>query len=74
MKLLKPSLNRNTFFNEEDNEKKAVAQFVERIAILFEGKAVYDENYKPQNIRVYPILIVSELTMTAPGINYILNQ
>lgn len=71
---IETELKSKYLFNEEDNEKKAVAQLVERIAILFEGKAVYDENYKPQNIRVYPILIVSELAMTAPGINYILNQ
>lgn len=61
-------------FNREDNEKKAVNQLVDRIAILFEGKAGYDKNYKPKNIRIYPILIVSDLSMTTPGINYILNQ
>lgn len=62
------------FFNHEDNEKKAVAQLVERIHVLFSGNAVYDERYNQKNIKAFPILVVSELALTTPGINYLLNQ
>jgi hypothetical protein len=61
-------------YNEADDENKAIAQLAERARILFSGDAVYDEHYEAHKIRIYPILIVSELALTTPGINVIFNQ
>lgn len=64
----------NKYYKEDGRSKKAILQLVERIKILFEGGAKYDENYKKNSIRVYPILLVSEAALMCPGINYILNK
>jgi hypothetical protein len=69
-------LKEKFLFDTSDNGNKAVRQLVERMKILFEksAKSVYDSNYNPKNIRIFPILIVSELMMTTPGMNHILNE
>ncbi|MDF2431538.1 MAG: hypothetical protein JWP44_1169 [Mucilaginibacter sp.] len=67
-------LKEKYLFNTEDEENKAIVQLAERIRILFEGGAVYDPNYRSDKIRVYPILIVSELALTTPGTNVVMNQ
>jgi len=61
-------------YDTKKNDHKAVLQLVDRIEILYSGKAGYDIhcNYK-KRIRVYPILIVSDLSMTTPGVNHLLN-
>lgn len=61
-------------FKEKDTgEPKAIYQLVERIRILMTGEAPYDE-YEKEKVLIYPIILVSELALTAPGINYVLNQ
>lgn len=69
-------LKEKFLFDTSDNGNKAVKQLAERIKILFEksAKSAYDVNYNPKNIRIFPILIVSELMMTTPGMNHILNE
>lgn len=71
---LEAELKSKYLYNAEDDENKAIAQLAERIRILFNGEAAYDEHYRPENIRIYPILIVSELALTTPGVNYVFNQ
>lgn len=71
---LEAELKSKYLYNAADDENKAIAQLAERIRILINGDAVYDEQYKPENIRVYPILIVSELALTTPAVNYVFNQ
>lgn len=69
-------LKEKFLFDTSDNGNKAVKQLAERMKILFEksAKSAYDPNYNPKNIRIFPILIVSELMMTTPGMNHILNE
>ncbi len=71
---IEKELKEKYLYNTEDEENKAIVQLAERICILFEGGAVYDPNYRSDKIRVYPILIVSELALTTPGTNVIMNQ
>jgi len=71
---IEQELKSKYLFNEDDDENKAIVQLVERIRILFSGAAVYDGHYSAKNLRVFPILIVSELALTTPGINYVMNQ
>ncbi|WP_118194290.1 hypothetical protein [Albibacterium indicum] len=72
--IIERELKSKYLFNEDDNEKKAIAQLAERIQILFSDGAEYDKHCSSKNIRVFPILIVSELALTTPGINYLMNQ
>jgi len=69
-------LKEKFFFDTSDNGNKAVKQLAERMKILFEksAKSVYDPSYNRKTIRIFPILIVSELMMTTPGMNHILNE
>ncbi len=71
---IETELKQKFLYHAEDNQNKAVAQLAERIKILFEGKAVYDEHYNARNIRVFPIILVSELALTTPGINVVFQQ
>jgi hypothetical protein len=71
---IEKELKEKYFFNEVDNENKAIIQLIERIEILFKGEAIYDPKYKSKNVRIFPILIVTELVLTTPGINYVFNQ
>ncbi|HCN83668.1 MAG TPA: hypothetical protein DIT07_08610 [Sphingobacteriaceae bacterium] len=72
--IIEPELKLKFLYNDIKGEKKAILQLVERIVILFEGKASYDPNYKPSNIRIYPILVFSEIILTTPGVSHVFNN
>ncbi|QEM07876.1 hypothetical protein DIU31_031855 [Mucilaginibacter rubeus] len=60
--------------DDKDEGNKAVQQLAERIDYLFSENEGYDKNRHPDKLRIYPVLIVSELALTAPGINVVLND
>lgn len=67
-------LKEKFLFNSKDNENKAIIQLVERISLLFSNSASYDKKAKGHKLKIYPILLVSEIVLTTPGVNYIFNQ
>ncbi len=73
---IEKQLKEKYLFDSTDGGNKAVKQLAERIKILFEqgDKSKYDTSYNARNIRIFPILLVSELTMTSPGVNHLLNE
>jgi len=71
---IETELKEKYLYHNVDKQNKAIAQLAERISILFNGKAIYDEHYNPRNIRVFPILLVTELALTTPGINVVFQQ
>ncbi|MGZ3754339.1 MAG: hypothetical protein ACXVAY_00230 [Mucilaginibacter sp.] len=60
--------------DDTDGGNKAVKQLAERIAYLFGDDEGYDAKRQPSKLRVFPILIVSELALTTPGANVVLND
>lgn len=73
---IEKELKEKFLFDTTDNGNKAVKQLAERIKILFtkSEKSIYDSEYDPRNIRIFPILLVSEIMLTTPGINHLLNE
>ncbi|HQS53020.1 MAG TPA: hypothetical protein PLN99_14100, partial [Daejeonella sp.] len=71
---IEKELKSKYLFDEKDKQNKAIRQLVERIITLFEGKAKYDEAANARTIRIFPILLVSEIALTTPATNFLLNQ
>lgn len=56
-------------------KKKAIKQLVNFILLSQNGEYdFFDGNSKLQNIIYYPILVVTDLTLTSPGFNHLLNE
>ncbi|HEY1060100.1 MAG TPA: hypothetical protein VGE44_00350 [Daejeonella sp.] len=73
---IETELKEKFLLDTSDGKNKAVKQLAERIKILLERseRSAYDKGYNPKNVRFFPILLVSELMLTTPGINQILNK
>lgn len=73
---IEKELKEKYLFDTSDGGKKAVKQLSDRIKILLlqSDKSIYDKDYNAQNIRVFPILLVSETMLTTPGVNHVLNE
>ncbi len=69
-------LKEKYLFDTTDGGNKAVKQLAERIKILLNQseKTIYDNGYDRNNIRFFPILLVSEAMLTTPGVNHVLNE
>jgi len=62
-------------YDEKDKQNKAIVQLVNRICLLLKSKEIpYDKTAKVAALRVYPILLASELSLTTPGVNFLMNQ
>jgi hypothetical protein len=62
------------YYEDEDSDKKAVLQLIERIQLLFSDDKLYDPDRNRDALRIYPILLVSEAAMLTPGLNHLLNK
>jgi hypothetical protein len=62
------------YYQDEDGDKKAVLQLIERIELLFSNADLYDPARKRDALRIYPILLVSEVAMLTPGVNHLINK
>ena len=51
-----------------EGPEKAIMQLITRIKLSLTKKFIFDQNYKPQSLRLYPILIVYDINLTVPGI------
>jgi len=73
---IEKELKEKYLFDTQKNENKAIKQLAERTKILLEQseKAKYDPYFNPKNIRVFPILLVSEIILTTTGVNHLLNE
>ncbi|PAW95080.1 hypothetical protein CKK33_16895 [Mucilaginibacter sp. MD40] len=67
-------LRKKYVHDDEENDNKAVKQLAERIEYLFSSADGYDRQRQPAKLRIFPILLVSELALTTPGVNVVLND
>ncbi|QPH37855.1 hypothetical protein [Pedobacter endophyticus] len=61
-------------YYKSGNSEKAVKQLVTRIRFSLTKAYPFDQHYKPQSLRFYPILIVYDINLTVPGIESVLND
>lgn len=66
---------RKKFFEDEKEDKKAIKQLIERIENLASNndKAIYD-NARHDKFIVTPILLITDHSLNAVGVNHILNE
>ena len=62
------------YYADEEGNKKAVLQLIERIQLLFSDAKLYDPDRNRNALRIYPVVLVSEVAMLTPGINHLLNK
>lgn len=55
-------------------KKKAILQLLNSIESLLDQKNHLDVNYKPKNLRFYPVLLTHSSQFDTPGLNNILNK
>lgn len=71
---LEKEIKKKYYRDEKTEQKKAVLQLVDRTRIILQGLAKYDVVADTRSLEIFPILIVSEIAMTTPGMNFILNE
>ncbi|RZK42638.1 MAG: hypothetical protein EOO90_06255 [Pedobacter sp.] len=73
---LEAELKLKYYFNAPKDKNLGVLQLVDRIRILLSEvcPVPYDTNAKQRGLKIFPILLVSEQSLTTPGINYIFNN
>lgn len=54
-------------------EEAEISQLIHNIKSIDEGKFVWDKSIT-KNPRIYPILVIDDSSLCAPGLNYILNS
>lgn len=52
---------------------KAVRQLVRNVARVLRLENPFDINYKPNNIIIYPVIVVHDSTFNSPGLNYLID-
>jgi hypothetical protein len=72
--ILEKEIKKKYYYDESENQDKAVKQLVYRTKLLLSGLAKYDETASAETVEIFPILLVSEIAMTTPGMNYLLNS
>jgi len=71
---IESELKAKYFYDPVNKENKAILQLKDRIKTLLTGNAKYDEKANNKSIRIYPILLVTELALSTPTVNFILNK
>lgn len=61
------------YYDENSNDNKAVLQLITNIKRLLKNQFLVDKNYKPQTIKIYPILILHNSQQNVSGLNVLIN-
>lgn len=56
---------------KDSGKKSAIKQLVNNIIQVFDYKNNFDKNYKLNNLKIYPIIIVHDIFFNCPGLNKI---
>lgn len=73
---IEPELKKKLYYEEKNGKKelKAIFQLIESIKTLLDGNFNCDNQYKPNSIRIYPIIILHNKQLETLGINQIIRQ
>lgn len=66
-------LKEKFYYDENNNDNKAVLQLITNIKRLLKNQFPVDKKYKPQTIKIYPILIIHNSQQNISGINVLIN-
>ncbi len=77
LKKILSELKAKFYYDQKDNGKqkpKAVRQLARNVARVLKMENGFDTNYKPENVSIYPIVIVHDVSFNTPGLNHLLNK
>lgn len=73
-KQIEAELKKKLYFEDKAGKRdlKAILQLIESIKVLLDCKFAIDNQYKPNSIRIYPIIVLHNRQLETLGINQIL--
>lgn len=71
---LKELIERKLVYNKENQSKKGIEQLTENINRILSGTFVWDKKIIPNQVKIYPILVVGDTKFVSPGMSFILND
>lgn len=75
-KIIEKELVKKLYYEEEKGKliPKAVVQLINTIKILLDGQFTLDDKYKPNSIRIYPIIVLHNKQLEILGLNQIVKS
>ena len=73
---IEQELKKKLYFEEKNNKKvpKAILQIINSIKTLLDGQFSLDEKYKPNSLKIYPIIILHNRQLEILGINQLIKS